>query len=72
MWDAVIAQPKGANELERVTDIGGSAGGERGDQACAVAFQGRIACYDVTKGTLQWSRDASSADCLAVDASRST
>jgi outer membrane protein assembly factor BamB len=66
-WDAVVAQPKGANELERVTDVA-SAPVVNEDQACAVAFQGRIACYDATKGTLQWSRDASSAAGLAVDA----
>ena len=62
-----MAQPKGANELERVTDVA-AAPVVSDDQACAVAFQGRIACYDATKGTLQWSRDASSAESLAVDA----
>jgi outer membrane protein assembly factor BamB len=67
VWDAVLAQPKGANELERVTDIA-AAPVVSDDQACAVAFQGRIACYDGAKGTLQWSRDASSAASLAVDA----
>ena len=67
VWDAVVAQPKGANELERVTDVA-AAPVVSDDQACAVAFQGRIACYDATKGTLQWSRDASSAKSLAMDA----
>jgi outer membrane protein assembly factor BamB len=67
VWDAVVAQPKGANELERVTDVA-AAPVVSEDQACAVAFQGRIACYDAAKGTLQWSRDASSAASLAVDA----
>lgn len=67
VWDAVVAQPKGANELERVTDIAASPVVTE-DQVCAVAFQGRIACYDAGKGTLQWSRDASSAAGLAVDA----
>jgi len=66
-WDAVVAQPKGANELERVTDVA-AAPVVSEDQACAVAFQGRVACYDATKGTLQWGRDASSAAALAADA----
>jgi outer membrane protein assembly factor BamB len=67
LWEAVVAQPKGANELERVTDIAAAPVlGE--EQACAVTFQGRIACYDIDKGTLQWSRDASSAAPLAMDA----
>jgi outer membrane protein assembly factor BamB len=67
VWDAVVAQPKGANELERVTDIA-AAPVVTDEQACAVAFQGRVACYDAAKGTLQWSRDGSSAAGLAVDA----
>ena len=67
LWDAVVALPKGANELERVTDIP-AAPVVNEEQACAVAFQGRIACYEVGKGTLQWSRDASSATALATDA----
>jgi outer membrane protein assembly factor BamB len=67
LWEAVVAQPKGANELERVTDIP-AAPVASDEQACAVAFQGRIACYDIAKGTLQWSRDASSAAPLAMDA----
>jgi len=67
VWDAVVAQPKGANELERVTDIA-AAPVVSDEQACAVTFQGRIACYDTAKGTLQWSRDASSAASLALDA----
>jgi outer membrane protein assembly factor BamB len=67
VWDAVVAQPKGANELERITDIAAAPiVGE--DQACAVAYQGRIACYDAVKGTLQWSRDATSSTALGADA----
>jgi outer membrane protein assembly factor BamB len=66
MWDAVVAQPKGANELERITDVAAAPVVED-DHACAVAFQGRIACYELTKGALLWSRDASSAVGLAAD-----
>jgi len=58
LWESTLAQPKGANELERITDIGASAV-ISGDQACAVAYQGRVGCYEVARGTLLWSRDAS-------------
>jgi len=58
LWESTLAQPKGANELERITDIGASPV-ISGDQACAVAYQGRVGCYDVARGTLLWSRDAS-------------
>jgi outer membrane protein assembly factor BamB len=37
-------------------------------QVCAVAFQGRIACFDLIRGTQRWARDVSSAAGLALDA----
>jgi outer membrane protein assembly factor BamB len=67
VWETVIAQPKGDNEIERITDVG-AAPVVDGDQACAVAYQGRIACVDVGKGALSWGRDASSSGGLGVDA----
>jgi len=66
LWEATLAQPKGANELERITDIAAAPGIES-DQACAVAFQGRIGCYDIARGTLLWSREGSSWVALGVD-----
>ena len=66
IWDAMVAQPKGANELERITDIA-AAPVVDGDHACAVTFQGRVACYELAKGALLWSRDASSVVGLAAD-----
>jgi outer membrane protein assembly factor BamB len=66
-WDVVVAQPKGANELERITDVAASPLLDD-EQACAVAYQGRIACFDLAKGALVWGRDASSASALASDA----
>ena len=38
-----------------------------GQQVCAVAYQGRVACFDIVRGTLNWSRDVSSLDGLAGD-----
>jgi len=32
-----------------------------------VAYQGRVACFDVTRGTLNWSRDVSSLAGIAGD-----
>jgi outer membrane protein assembly factor BamB len=66
LWEATLAQPKGANELERITDIA-AAPTLGGDQACAVTFQGRVGCYDLTRGTLIWSRDASAYVAVEVD-----
>ena len=58
-WEGNVATPKGATELERIADVTSlPVVDER--QACAVAFQGRIACFEVVRGTLNWSRDLSS------------
>lgn len=67
VWEALLAQPKGDNELERITDIAAAPVVVEGDQACAVAYQGRVACVDIGKGALAWGRDASSAGRLGVD-----
>lgn len=66
-WEAVVALPKGATELERVTDVT-SFPVVDGTQICAVAFQGRIACFDLIRGETLWARDASSIAGMALDA----
>ena len=65
-WDAAVATPKGATELERIADITSLPYVEE-RQVCAVAYQGRVACFDITRGTLIWSRDLSSLTGLAGD-----
>ncbi len=65
-WESNVATPKGATELERIADITSRpAVDER--QVCAVAFQGRIACFELTRGVLQWSRDISSLTGIGAD-----
>jgi outer membrane protein assembly factor BamB len=66
-WDGVVANPKGATELERIADVTSLPLIDQ-QQACAVAYQGRLACFDITRGTLNWSRDVSSLYGLAADA----
>lgn len=65
-WDATVANPKGATELERIADVT-SLPLVDGNQVCAVAYQGRVACFEVTRGTLNWSRDVSSLAGIAGD-----
>ncbi len=66
LWDGTVALPKGATELDRVADIT-SVPVISGRTICAVAFQGRVACFDLGNGTLVWARDMSSSVGLAVD-----
>ena len=58
-WEAIVAVPRGTTELERVADIT-SLPLVDGRQVCAVAFQGRVACFDAASGTSIWARDMSS------------
>jgi outer membrane protein assembly factor BamB len=66
-WESVVALPKGATELDRVTDVASSPVLE-GTQICAVAYQGRIACFDALRGETLWARDASSVAGMGLDA----
>lgn len=65
-WESNVATPRGATELERIADVTSLPVVEE-RQACAVAFQGRIACFDVTRGVIEWSRDISSLTGIASD-----
>ena len=67
VWEGAVALPKGATELDRVADVVASPVVD-GRQICAVAFQGRVACFDMGQaGAIMWSRDISSATGLALD-----
>ncbi|HET7776661.1 MAG TPA: outer membrane protein assembly factor BamB [Azospira sp.] len=66
VWEGTVALPKGTTELDRVADIT-SPPVIDGPQVCAVAYQGRVACFDLTNGNLIWARDMSSAAGLAMD-----
>lgn len=66
VWEGTVALPKGATELDRVADIT-SPPVIDGSEVCAVAYQGRVACFDLTNGNLIWARDMSSAAGMAMD-----
>jgi len=66
VWEGTVALPKGTTELERIADIS-SAPVIAGRTICAVAYQGRVACFDLGNGNLVWARDVSSSVGLAMD-----
>ncbi|WP_169307273.1 outer membrane protein assembly factor BamB [Chitiniphilus eburneus] len=66
VWDSPIAQPRGATELERVSDVVAPPV-VTGNLVCAVAYQGRVGCLNQNNGTPVWSREASSYAGVAVD-----
>jgi outer membrane protein assembly factor BamB len=66
-WEASVALPHGVSELERIADITSNAVSD-GHTVCAVAFQGRVACFEAQTGNFIWARDVSSIAGMAMDA----
>lgn len=65
-WEAVVSQPRGVTELERMTDITSSPAVD--DQlVCAAAYQGRVGCFQIIDGAQIWSRESSSDAGLTMD-----
>ena len=65
IWEAAVSQPRGNTELERISDIT-SLPAVDDRQVCAIAFQGRLVCFDAIQGNTLWSRDMSSDKGLAL------
>lgn len=59
LWESTVALPRGTTELERIADIA-SDPVLVDRMVCAVAYQGRVACFDAASGRQQWARDISS------------
>lgn len=59
IWETVVSESRGNTELERIRDIT-SLPVLDDEQVCAIAYQGRVACYSLAQGSLLWSRDISS------------
>lgn len=65
-WEVNVSLSRGATELERVNDVAGKPMVDA-QKACAVTYQGRVACFDRVKGNLLWARDMSSDAGLGMD-----
>ena len=65
-WEIAVGESRGATELERVTDIGGTPVVIDQD-VCAVAYQGRVGCFDINTGAARWSKELSSDVGVSVD-----
>lgn len=59
IWEVAVGDPRGATELERVTDTSGNPI-LLGREICAVAYQGRLACFDALSGAVRWAKPWSS------------
>lgn len=65
-WEAAVGDPRGATELERIVDLSGMPVAV-GRDVCAVAFQGRVACFDLASGSPRWTKELSSDVGLGAD-----
>ena len=54
-WEAVVSRPRGATELERITDVT-SLPVIDGQRVCAVAYQGRVACFEMLPRAIRFGR----------------
>jgi outer membrane protein assembly factor BamB len=58
LWEASISVPKGATELERISDVTGPLVADD-HVVCAATYQGRIGCFDQANGNPVWVRSFS-------------
>lgn len=65
LWEVSVSQPRGSTELERISDITSNPVTDE-EQVCAIAFQGRVACFDLAQGSPMWNRDISSDKGMAL------
>jgi outer membrane protein assembly factor BamB len=59
LWEVAVSIPRGNTELERISDITSTPVVDD-EVVCAIAFQGRLACFDPLRGNPLWNRDISS------------
>jgi outer membrane protein assembly factor BamB len=65
-FEVPLSEPRGATELERVSDISGTPSVFDQD-LCAVSYQGKVGCLDLNTGVARWTKPASSDVGLGVD-----
>jgi len=58
IWEVNVAVPRGSTELERIADVVGPLAADA-LHVCAVAYQGRIGCFDLGTGRPAWTREFS-------------
>ena len=54
-WEALVANSRGTNEVERLVDIVGPAS-RVGNSVCARSFNSAVGCVDTESGRLSWTK----------------
>ena len=65
-WEAVVATPRGTNEVERLADLVGPVS-RVGATYCMRAFQNGVGCVDADRATTTWTLPGSGSQAVAAD-----
>ena len=66
-WEVALANPRGTNEVERLSDLVGPAL-RVGDTVCARAFQSAVGCADAQRAAPVWSKNIGGVQAVGGDA----
>jgi outer membrane assembly lipoprotein YfgL len=66
-WEVALANPRGTNEVERLSDLTGPAL-RVGDVVCARSFQVGVGCANAQLATLLWTRNVGGVQAVGGDA----
>lgn len=66
-FDVNVGSPRGTNEVERLADLVGPMARLPDDKACVRVFQLSVACVDLLRGSVLWSRPQSGPQAVGAD-----
>ncbi len=65
-FDVSVGTPRGSNEVERLADLVGPLA-RVDDEACVRAFQFSVACLELNRGSVRWSRPQAGTQAVAAN-----
>lgn len=65
-FDVNVGTPRGSNEVERLADLVGPLA-RVDDEACTRVFQFSVACLELNRGSVRWSRPQAGTEAVAAD-----
>lgn len=65
-FDVSVGTPRGTNEVERLADLVGPLA-RVDDEACVRAFQFSVACLELNRGSVRWSRPQAGTQAVAAN-----
>jgi outer membrane protein assembly factor BamB len=65
-FDVNVGTPRGSNEVERLADLVGPLA-RADDEVCTRAFQLSVACLELNRGSLRWSRPQAGTQAVAAN-----